>query len=77
MKLSQWSCRPFVLSVSDCFLTGRLEELRSCFADGYSAETQRATCTNGAQATLVVALPCECQTHSAHDLRSRRPQTFR
>jgi len=28
-------------------------ELRSCLVDGYSAETQRATCTNGAQASPV------------------------
>ena len=32
---------------------GENTTLRSCLVDGYSAETQRVTCTNGAQTTPV------------------------
>ena len=41
--------------------------LRSCLADGYEAETQRATCMNGAQTTPVAALPGKCRSRSARE----------
>jgi hypothetical protein len=42
------------------YSTTRSERFRSCLVDRYEAETQRATCMNGAQASPVAgAEPCE------------------
>ena len=53
------------------------EAFRTCLVDGSDAETQWSTCTNGAQASPVAALPGECRSRSARDPRSRRPGAVR